>query len=373
MHNLKVKIMPQNRNISWWFTQIGEVEKNQVLTAFDNNNFSMGKITADFENSMADMLGARYAVATTSGTAALTMALMAIEIEPGDEVIIPDLTWIATANAAAILGARVVLADCLLDTPLIDVNEVKKKITPRTRAIIPVHLNGRSCQMEELLEIGGRNNIAIIEDTCKAMASKTPGGYLGTLGDVGCFSLGLVSLITTGYGGLSVTNDSEIYEKLRVIRNQGIPLQGEEQYLSLSSNFKFSDILAAIGIGQISRLSEKLEHINRIYERYADGLSALPYIQIIPVDTKGGKVPLCFEVRSEQREEIIKYLARHGVEALRFHLPLHRAPYLKNEGDFPNASAFAEEGFILPCGPSQPLENIDRCIELVQKYGSHIS
>lgn len=300
------------------------------------------------------------------------MALMAAGVEPGDEVIIPDLTWIATANAAAILGARAVLVDCLRHEPLIDPSEVKRKITPRTKAIIPVHLNGRSCQMDELLEISRNAGIVLIEDTCKALASKTPQGYLGTLGDAGCFSLGMVSLVSTGYGGMVVTNNEELYEKLVLIRNQGVSAQGEERYLTLSFNFKFSDVLAAIGIAQMSRLREKVEHVNKVYQRYIQRLSALPWLQVIPVDTDSGKVPLCAEFRSSRREELIAYLDRHGVEALRFHLPLHHAPYLKNAGSFPNASRFAEEGFILPCGPSQPLENVDRCIELLQGFGGRI-
>jgi len=227
--------------------------------------------------------------------------------------------------------------------------------------------------MDELLEIARNAGITVVEDTCKAMASKTSQRYLGTLGDVGCFSLGMVSLVSTGYGGAVVTNDKSIYEKLILIRNQGVPAQAEEKYLTLSFNFKFSDVLAAIGIGQLSRLSEKLEHVNQVYQRYVDGLSSLPYLQVIPVDTASGKVPLCAEFRSKHREEIVAYLNQHGVEVLRFHLPLHRASYLKNMGDFPNASSFAEEGFILPCGPSQPLENVDRCIELLQEYGKGTS
>lgn len=365
--------MQHGSRIPWWYTEIGEAEKSKVLSAFEKKRFSLGAFTEELESQIASALGVCYTVVTPSGTAAITMALLAAGIEPGDEVIIPDLTWIATASAAAILGARVVLVDCLPDVPLMDPAEVKKKITPRTRAIIPVHLNGRSCQMDELMEMTQGADITLLEDACKAFASRTAKGYLGTLGDVGCFSLGMVSLVSAGYGGAVVTNDKNMYERLILIRNQGVPVCGEEEYLTLGFNFKFSDVLAAIGSVQMFRLGEKLEHVNRIYQRYVDGLSSLSYIQVIPVDVASGKVPLCAEFRSKCREQIIVYLEQQGVEALRFHLPLHLAPYLRNSGDFPNASGFAEEGFILPCGPSQPIENVDRCIELLQKYGRHIS
>jgi len=362
--------MRQNSKIHWWYTEIGEAEKSQVLSAFDRKCFSLGRFTQEFEDRFARILGARYAVATTSGTAAITMALLAAGIEPGDEVIIPDLSWIATANATAILGTKVVLVDCLPDLPLIDPHEVKQKITPHTKAIIPVHLNGRSCRMDKLLEVADGANITLIEDACKALASNTPQGYLGTLGDMGCFSLGMISLVSTGYGGVVVTSDKSLRHKLILIRNQGVPKTGHEKYETMSFNFKISDILTAIGIGQLSRLSEKLDHVHKVYQRYVDGLSSLSYIQVIAVDVASGEVPLCAEVRSGYREEIIAYLDEHGVEALRFHLPLHRAPYLRNTGDFPNASRFAREGFILPCGPSQPMENVDRCLELLYEYGN---
>jgi perosamine synthetase len=361
--------MAPNKKIPWWFTEVGEIEKRLVIDAFDKKKFSMGSVTRDFENQMAEKLGVRYAVACPSGTASLTMALMAAGMQPGDEVIVPALTWIATANAAAVLGAKVVLADCLPDSPLINTAEVKKKITKKTKAIIPVHLNGRACAVDELKEMARGKNIVIIEDACKAMYCRTPQGYLGTLGDIGCFSLGMVSLISAGYGGMVITNRQDIFEKLVVIRNQGVPAQGDEKYLMLSFNFKFSDLLASIGLGQLSRLQEKIEHLDKVYRAYTEGLAGLSYLKVIPVDVESGKISLCYEVRSSQRENIIKYLEENNVEPLRFHLPLQQAPYLKNSGAFPNAGKFAEEGFILPCGPSQPLENVKRCVELLQNWG----
>lgn len=358
--------------IPWWYTEISEAERTKVLAAFENKRFSMGSVTEEMENQIASTLEVPYVVVTSSGTAAITMALMAIGIGPGDEVIVPDLTWIATAQAASILGARVVLVDCLPNLPLMDPLEVKRKITSRTRAIIPVHLNGRSCQMGELLRIARNAGVALIEDACKAFASRTMRGYLGTFGDMGCFSLGMVSLVSAGYGGVVVTNDKSFYEKLKLIRNHGVPREDKEEYTTSGFNFRFSDILAAIGVAQLARLSEKLAHVRRVYQRYVDGLSPLPNVQVIPVDVAAGEVPLCMEVRSRYRDAIITYLEQHGVEALKFHLPLHFAPYLRNTDDFPNASNFAKEGVILPCGPSQPIENVDCCIELLHEWNAHL-
>ena len=136
-------------------------------------------------------------------------------------------------------------------------------------------------------------------------------------------------------------------------------------------NFRFSDLLASIGIAQLLRLEEKLNHLRKVYQHYVDGLSSLQHIEIIPVDVESGQVSLLIDVRSKYVNEIMRHLQQHGVDALRFHQPLHLAPYLNNTGDFPNASRFANEGFNLPCGPSQPLENVDRCIELLHGWNAH--
>lgn len=356
------------KKIPWWYTEIGEAEKQKVLSAFERKCFSQGPFTEELESKIASTLGVPYVVLTPSGTSAIAEALIACDVGVGDEVIVPDLTWIATAQAAAILGARVILVDCLPDSPLMDPDEVRKKITKRTKAIIPVHLNGRPCRMDELDEMSRNAGILLIEDACKAFASRTSKGYLGTLGNAGCFSMSMVSPISIGYGGAVATRDKNTYEKLKLIRNQGVPRTGDEKYEMLGFNFKVSDVLAAIGLAQMSRLPEKLKHINAVYNRYVKGLSSLSFIKAISVDVSAGQVPLCAEFSSQYRDEIITYLEEQGVEALKFHLPLHLAAHLKGTGKFPNASRFAREGFILPCGPSQPLENVDRCIELLQKW-----
>lgn len=361
--------------IPWWYTKLGEEEKTELLSAFEGKYFSQGGITAAFEKQLASLLDVPYAIVTPSGTAAITMSLMASGVGPGDEVIIPALTWIATGNAAAILGARVVLVDCLPDVPLMDPFEVKGKITPRTKAIIPVHLNGRSTSMSEWEAITNEKKIMVVEDACKALTSRSTRGYLGTSADFGCYSLGMISILSIGYGGAIVTNDKELYEKLLIIRNQGVEysispthLDSEEAYAMMGFNFKVSDILAAVGLAQVSRLSEKQAHLLRIYRRYEKGLSDLSYIDLIPNKIEFGEIPILVQVMSDYRHEIMNYLDQQGIGTLKEHIPLNRARYLKNTGKFPNSDIFANKGFVLPCGPSQPLENVDRTIEVLQDF-----
>ncbi len=355
------------KKIGWWFTKINGVkEREKVLSAFDNKCFSLGPITRELEEKFASTLKVPYVVMTNSGTSALTMALMASGVSSGDEVILPVLTWIATAQAAEILGAKTILVDCLPDIPLIDVSQVKKKITLKTKAIIPVHLNGRACDLDKLIKIGKENNITIIEDACKAMTSKTEKGYLGTIADIGCFSLGMMSLVSSGgYGGFVATKNEKLYNKLKLIRDHGVIRGADERYLLKGFNFKISDVLSAIGAAQLSHIKEKREHIDEVYRRYVEGLSLLNYLKIIKVSSN--EASLMVDAQSKYREQIIEYLAQNNVEAERFHVPLHKAKYNESQEEFPNASKFSSEGFVLPCGPSQPLENVDRCIELLKK------
>lgn len=359
------------KHIDWWYTEIGEAEKHSLLTAFDDKRFSLGSGAAAYEARLCEWLDVPFAVATTSGTTALTMALLAAGVGPGDEVIVPDLPWIGTAQAAAVLGARVVLADCLPDATLIDPDQVRRKITPRTKAIIPVHTNGRPCALAELKTIAEDSGAILIENACKALGSKAEGRYLGTLGEMGCFSHGLVSLVSMGHGGTIVTHDRARYEQLRLIRDHGVvrsSQDGSDRYDHLAANYKISDLLCAIGLAQLERVEEKSAHLRRIYRRYVDGLAASTQVRIIPVDIESGNLPLLVEVRTRYREQLAHYLAAQDVATSKFHPPLHQARYLKAEGAFPNASRFADEGIVLPCGPSQPLENVDRCVELIHRW-----
>ena len=354
--------------IPWWFTEVDREEQKMVLAAFKDKCFSMGKYTSMLEEKLSSMLNVPYVVVTNSGTSALTMALLCSGIKEGDEVIVPALTWIATAQAASILGAKVVLADCLSDEPIIDSEKVREKVSGRTRAILPVHLNGRACDLENINQICEEGKICLIEDACKAMGSKyNEDSFMGTIGEMGCFSMGMISLVSCGYGGFVVTRNKETYEKLKSIRNHGI-LSSPERYVYQGFNFKISDVLCSIGVAQVERIEEKTRHVIEIHRRYSEGLSSNEGVSVLKVDVSSGKVPLYTEASSERRTDIEKYLLDNEVEISKFHLPLAAAGYLNAEGECPNAEKFSRECFILPSGPSQPLENIDRCIEILSRF-----
>ncbi len=327
----------------------------------------MGAVTAELEAEICRHLDVPYAVATTSGSVALTMAMLVLDIGPGDEVIVPTRTFIATAHAASLLGAKVVLVDCVAGSPNLDVDQVAAHITSRTKAIVPVHLNGRAVDAR-VFEIAGRHGIALVEDAAQALYSRTPEGYLGTFGAIGCFSFGMVKLASTGQGGALVTRDESLYRRLLAIRNHGVRDVVSHGYLGIGGNFKITDILASIGLWQVRRLPEKAAHCNAIYSRYALALADLGFIDLVAVAVETGEVAVWTEVISPQRVAIVAHLAAQGIETRPFLPCVHSAAHFAG-GAFPNSERFHAEGFNLPCGPSQPLENVDRTIAALRAFG----
>lgn len=350
-------------DIGWWSTHLGEEEISAANAAMQDRGFSMGGVTAALERDIAKRLGAGHAVVVPSGSAALLVALMALEVGVGDEVIVPDVTWIATAHAARLLGADVRLAETLADRPVMDTARLPDLVNDRTKAILPVHVNGRAVDMKPLLALAEERGIAVVEDAAQALGSRTAVGYLGTLGAMGVYSLSLTKLVSVGQGGVVVTNDDALYERLLSVRTHGVANYGfEERYLGLGFNFKVSDVLSAIGRVQFSRLDEKVAHVKAVYAHYCEGLDGINGLRIIPVDVEGGEVPLWTEVLCDDRRAVMAHLGSHGIKTRPYHPALHTAPHLPDAVDHSNASRFGECGLVLPSGPSQPLDAVRRTI-----------
>lgn len=355
--------------ISWWRTTFGEKELNLIANAITNEHISQGPVTAAFETGLAKVLGVRYVVASTSGSTAILMALIAAGVGPGDEVIVPNRTWIATAHAPLLLGAKVVLVDVEADRPIMDTLLIESKITSRTKAIIPVHLNGRSVNMQEIERIASNNNLIVIEDAAQALYSKNKNGMLGCQSFAGCFSLGVTKIISTGQGGFVVTNNKQTYERLNLMRTHGVQDPINPVYTQLSFNFRFNDILASIGIAQLSHLEERIAKVKAIYAKYAEALQTFPFLKLIPVDVSAGQIPIYVEVLVPERERLIKFLLAHDIQARPFYPDLNQASYLQNHEEFPCSRVFAEQGLFLPSGPEQPITNVERVLEVLRDFG----
>jgi perosamine synthetase len=352
--------------INWWRTSFGEEEISRVVQSIRGECVSQGKVTREFEQNLEDFLKVRHVVAVSSGSIALLSALIAIGVQPGDEVIVPNRTWIATAHAVKLLGGRVIPVDVELDRPIIDVSQITKAITLRTRAIIPVHMNGRSADMRRIRKIAKQFGLFVIEDAAQAIASKNADGFLGTQSDIGCFSLSVAKTIATGQGGFAVTNSDDLAEKLRSIRTHGIEnVKDPEKWVMAGFNFRFTDVLASIGIEQLKRLPGRIEHLLELYNAYKVGLRDSPF-KIIPVNIEDGEVPVYNEFLVDDRQRWINRLEQSGIETRPFYPDVDQADYLEVAShNYPNSRKYGICGIYLPSGPSQSIQNASRVISKI--------
>jgi perosamine synthetase len=357
-------------HIPWWRVKFSEEDIKKVSESIRNEKMSMGSVTEEFEYRMGEALDVPYVVATSSGSIALLMSMMALGIKAGDEVIIPNRTWIATAHAPMILGAKPVLVDVLPDRPIMNTSLIKEKINSKTKAIIPVQLCGCAVEMEEVWKIAKEYNLPVVEDTAQGLFSKYKGEYMGTQSDVGCFSMAVSKLVSTGQGGFVVTRNRELYEQFKLIRTHGVAnVNAATPFTQVGFNFRYTDIHASIGLVQLDKVNERIDNLKKLYEKYKICLSDLNFLKLIPVNIERGEIPLYIEVLVEEREKLVEYLSSNSIETRLFYPDLDSATHLKCKGDFPNARLFGKQGLVLPSGPDQSEENLDYVLDKLRLYG----
>lgn len=359
--------------ISWWRTDFGEPESERVAAAIRSECISQGRLTAEFEAALAARLEVPEVVATTSGSMALLMACMAAGIGPGDEVIVPNRTWIATAHAPHLLGARVVLVDVLADAPLIDPAAVTQAITPRTKAIIAVHLNGAAADLDALLAIAERHGIALIEDAAQAFLCRDRHAFLGTRGTLGCFSLSVAKLISTGQGGFIATRDGALASRLRALRMHGLSSIVDARWAAPGFNFRFTDLQAAVGLAQIERLPQRIAALHALHQRYRQALAGCRSLTLQPV--REGQIPLYVEALCGERAALQAQLAAHDIEVRPYYPDLDRAAHLAQPADasYANSRRFEAAGVFLPSGPARATEDIERTIGALLDFDALVS
>jgi len=351
-----------------WRTTFTNGEAEAIARAIMKGHVSQGPVVAEFERQLAAYLKVPFVVATTSGSTALLMSMMAAELGPGDEVIVPNRTWIATAHAPLLLGAKVKLVDVEPGRPIINAALVEKAITDRTRAIIPVHLCGRSADMRAINDIARRHQLLVIEDAAQALGSRNSDGLLSTQSDMGCFSLSVAKIISTGQGGFIATKNEVLYRKLIAMRTQGVGDIVNAVWTTPGFNFRFTDILASVGLVQLGLLSARIQKAKAIYQAYVDGLQDVDMMKVIPVNLEQGEVPVYVEVLCERREEVIDYLAAKGVQCRPFYPDLNTAKYFMNSGVYPNSIKYGTQGVYLPAGPEQSMRDIQSVIPHIREY-----
>jgi perosamine synthetase len=341
-----------SRKITWWKPEVGESEQLRVAQVLAGNYINDGDVTEAFEREIARLTGARYGVGVTSGTAAIYLSLVALGIDHGDEVIVPDVTFIATANAVSMAGATPVLVDVDPFTLNMSIPAMEAAISAKTKAVVPVHVSGRGAAMAEILRVCGAKEIPVVEDAAEALCSRHEGRWLGTFGKTGCFSFSPNKTITTGQGGVIVTDDEQIYHRLRELKDQGRPVRGtggDDIHPALGFNFKLTNLQAAVGLGQIEKLNKRLDRIRRTYSIYRNELDGITGLRLLPFDIANGEQPQWADALADRRNELDSFLTEHGVGCRRFWFPLHtHKPYFLEDAAFPNSTSLCKKAIWLP-------------------------
>jgi perosamine synthetase len=324
---------------------------------------SKGPFISQFEQSMAVACQVDHALAVSSGTAALHLALLAIGVGPGDEVLLPALTYIADANVVMYCGAKTVFVDIDLHTWNLDLSAIESKITPRTKAIIAVHLYGHPVDMDFLNNIASQHGIAVIEDACEAQGATYKERPVGSIGDIGCFSFYANKLITTGEGGMLVCNSDVYADTARSLCNQA-SLDDHYSYGRIGYNYRMSNLQAAIGLAQLERIGEFIAARHRLADLYTRALSGIPGIMLYDEPGWGSSVCWLFSVLIEDeygisRDQLRTYLFQMGIESKPFFRPLPCQPMYHVGESFPNSEQISRCGISLPTSVDLPAEQIE--------------
>jgi perosamine synthetase len=351
-------------------------EKKYVNECIDTSWISSrGRFVNEFETRFAERIGVEHAVSVSNGTVALHLAMMALGIGPGDEVIVPTLTYVASANAVSYTGATPVFVDSLRDTWQIDPEDVRRHITPRTRAIMPVHLYGQACDMDALAEIAKEFRLFIIEDCAEAIGSEYKGRHVGTYGDISTFSFFGNKTMTTGEGGMVTSNDKTLIERARHLKGQGLAAHREYWHDVVGYNYRMTNIQAAIGLAQLERVDSFISRKQALAERYREGLSGVPvelHRQAPDTVHSYWMVSILVE-RADLRDPLRKRLADAGVETRPLFYPLHTMPmYSKNYRKHSVAEDLAWRGINLPSWPRLVDRDIDHIIETIKKFFANV-
>ena len=328
---------------------------------------SIGRFITEFEASFATFCGVKHAIAANNGTTALHLALVGLDLQPGDEVIVPDLTYIASANAVTYCGAKPVFVDCDPATFNMDPERLEAAITPRTKGIIPVHLYGHPCDMDPITAVAERHGLWVLEDAAEAVGASYKGRRTGSLGKAATFSFFGNKIITTGEGGMITTDDDELAARLRLFRGQGMDLKRRYWFPVVGYNYRMTNVAAAVGLGQMERIDHHLEARRRVARWYDERLAKLDGRIVRPVTAEWAEhsfwmytVQLA-EGGAAERDAVMAAMDAEGVETRPVFYCMHQMPpYADAVVDTPNAVRCAARGINLPTHGGLTEGDIDR-------------
>ena len=372
--------------------QILDSEIEEVVATLRSGWIGTGPRVAEFQDSFADYVGAEHAVAVNSCTAALHLAMVVLDLQPGDEVIVPSMTFAATANAVIHSGCRPVLADVNRQTMLLEPEEVTRRITTRTRAIIPVHFAGHPCPMRELCEIARRHNLFIVEDCAHAIETLYHGRHLGTLGDIGAFSFYVTKNLVTGEGGMLTTANPELADRAKTLALHGLSADawqrfsdaGFRHYEVVYPGFKYNmmDLQAALGLHQLRRIEKNLLRRQELWERYLDAFQDLPVFLPAPEEPETRHARHLFTLvldldrlrvgRDEVQQALHRQKIGTGIHYRALHLhEYYRKTFGYQPDDFPNSTWISDRTLSLPLSAKlvdQDVEDVILAVRQTLRY-----
>ena len=382
--------MPKQKNrkfIVFGAPRIEKDEINEVVKTLKSGWIGTGPKTAKFEQILSSYAGAKYAIAVNSCTAALHLSMIAVGIGPGDEVIIPAMTFCATANAIIHTGAKPVFVDVKKSTMNIDPVFIEKAITKKTKAIIPVHFAGRPCEMDQILKIAKKHKLLIIEDAAHAIGAEYYNKKIGNIGDATCFSFYVTKNITTAEGGMIITNNKNFADKIKIYSLHGLTKdawnrysdEGYKHYQVVYSGFKYNmtDIQASLGIHQMKKIKKYQKIRDKYWKMYNEGLSGLPLTLPAPPEknTIHAKhlytILLDLDILKISRDEFMEKLYQKGIGTGVHYIALNLHPYYQKmlgykKGDFPNAEYISERTVSLPFSPKLTPKDVNRILGKVK-------
>jgi perosamine synthetase len=334
---------------------------------------SQGAYIPEFEKSFSEFCQTRCGVATSNGTTALHLALLTLGIGEGDEVIVPALSFIASANVAVYTGARPVFADVDERTWTINPSLIEPLITSRTKAIIPVHLYGHPADMDPILDLARKYHLWVVEDAAEAHGAEYKGRKVGSLGDFGCFSFYGNKIISTGEGGMLVTNREEYVEKARILRDHGMSKERKYWHPVVGYNFRMTNIQAAIGLGQMTKIEQLIDNKREVAACYRQGFKQVPGI-VLPAEEPWAKsVYWLYSILlkpelNKKRDDLIAYLSRAEVESRPVFYPIPAMPPYQGQGHYPVSEQISACGLSLPSGFRLTRSQQDEIIGLIKRF-----
>jgi len=327
---------------------LGSEEKQAVVAYLDAGGWlTEFQRTREFEKQLAEFTGSQHASVVANGTVSLYIALKALGIGPGDEVIVPDYTMIASANSIVLAGAKPVFVDIESDTLCLDLELAERNITPATRAIMLVSLNGRAPDMDAALALAQRHGLFVVEDAAQSLGSRWQGKHLGTFGVIGSFSFSAPKIITTGQGGALLTDNPELFDRFQKIKDFGRREAGVDFHDTIGYNFKFTDLQAVIGLEQMKKLPWRVARKKEIFSIYQRELGGMPEVKFIPTNLVQTS-PWFIDILVPDPEALKKHLRGAEIGSRRFYPAIHSQPAYGWPGNFPHSEYAARHGLWLP-------------------------